>query len=317
MLRLPSLRQAIAAGVLGAAALPVWAAGSTVTTYGEFYRYSGPLGAGIFSDGSQPVADADGKTWFRDVATGYQMPFAPTEPYEGYPWPPFEGAGIGLQQRLLGNLPSGPGGSSQLWLATQGIEFWVDEGVVPDPPNRLRIVGTVTANVTLDPVSGKSNLFKLATFEFTNSTWFATLPTIDPGNGPLYPAADFDFSILAFPNPFIGTSPFPGYHVLNATLRLDTTAGPNSNDYVSLLDAIGQPLVPGVLSVPEGATGTVELWGRIGSLIPEELRNPTGGIQIIDQIPVQPPPIPEPATVMQLLLGLGLLAAARSRLRRR
>jgi len=65
--------------------------------------------------------------------------------------------------------------------------------------------------------------------------------------------------------------------------------------------------------INEGSSGTVELWGKVGSLDPLFFANPTGGVQLF-----QTTPIPEPEVLALMLVGLlGVGAAARRERRRR
>ena len=68
-----------------------------------------------------------------------------------------------------------------------------------------------------------------------------------------------------------------------------------------------------VVRIEEGSSGTVELWGRVGSLVPLFFANPTGGVQLVDVTP-----IPEPEVCALMIAGLlGVGAAARRERRRR
>lgn len=282
----------------------VLAAGSQVQSGGTFDSYFGPLGVGIYNDGTQPVT-IGGASWFRDRASGLSAQFLPSEPYENYPWPAFDRTGTGSVQLIFGPLTQG-------WIGSGGIDFWTQEGDTPQPPadvNSLVLRPNVSSNVTYDPVTRQSDLFKIATLEFTNGTWFGSLPAIDPGNGPLYVASTFGVSLTALPDPQIGTPTFPwGVHQWNGGLTLTSTFGPNTPDYVSLSGLGSFPA--GYFAVNEGMTGSIEVWGRLGSLLALEYRNPVNG-SIVSEIPTSP--IPEPAVYAQLMLGLGVLAAAMKR----
>lgn len=284
---------------LPAAAL---AAGSEVQSGGTFNSYFGPLGVGITSNGKQPV-QGSGSSWFRDRTSGLSASFAPTDPYDNYPWPEFDQSGTGFVQ-----LVGGPGTTG--WIGSGGIDFWTLEGSSPLPPsdvNTLVFRPNVSSNVVLDPLTHQSSLFKIATLEFTNGTWFGSSPPIDPGNGPLYTASVFGVSLTALPDPQIGTPTFPwGGHQWNGALTLTSTFGANTPDYLALTSLGTFP--SGYFAVNEGATGSIEVWGRLGSLLALEYRNPVNGT-VVSEIPTSP--VPEPAVYLQLLLGLGVLLASR------
>jgi hypothetical protein len=59
------------------------------------------------------------------------------------------------------------------------------------------------------------------------------------------------------------------------------------------------------MAIPEGATGSVEVWGKLGSLEPIELRNPTNASLI-------PAAVPEAPAFLNLLIGMGLLSSVRA-----
>jgi hypothetical protein len=72
-------------------------------------------------------------------------------------------------------------------------------------------------------------------------------------------------------------------------------------------------LIPPQVRINEGSSGTVELWGKVGSLDPLFFANPTGGVQLF-----QTTPIPEPEVFALMLAGLlGVGAASRRQRRRR
>ena len=81
-------------------------------------------------------------------------------------------------------------------------------------------------------------------------------------------------------------------------------------DYIFLENQPG--LNPPTVRINEGSSGTVELWGKVGSLDPLFFANPTGGVQLF-----QTPPIPEPEVLALMLLGLLGVGAATRRDRRR
>lgn len=278
-------------------------AASVVTSGGLFYRYAGPVGYPIYKTPSGPQRDGAESyvSVFRDGTLGGTVRPTPADPYPGYGASEFAGAGTAVV-----NL-SGFG-----WVGTT-VQFWSEvNGLQEGSPNMLSITGTTTPDVAIDPATGKSDLFMLATITFTNGDWFSVSdslsPPYDPGYGPLYPESLFEFSLLARPEPFIGNSGFPGYHVVNDALVLQPTFGAGTPDNFYIRD---NPQL-GMIAVAEGVTGSVELWGRIGSLELEEFRNPSLGVTLLP--PIEAPAVPAPPTLW--LIGAGLLATGALRRRR-
>jgi len=95
----------------------------------------------------------------------------------------------------------------------------------------------------------------------------------------------------------------------NGTIRLVGKAD-DSGDPVKNADwfYIQESPELGSVGVFEGETGTIEIYGKFGSLDLVEFKNPTDQTLTSDSLPYDSAPIPEPATV--LLFGLGLLGVA-------
>lgn len=280
-------RLAASAALLAASAVSAQTT-STVTTGGFFYGYSGPVGAPIYRDfsGGAPYRDpAPYKSHFAGGIAPFDVVVTPQRPYAGY-----EGAayvGTGTASVVLPDV-------------AETLRFWNE--VAPtqnETPNALSITGAVTQGVFIDPATQKSNFLHLATFTFTNGSWFSVEPPYDPGLGPLYAPSRFDFSLIVRPDPYIGhPSGFNGYDVWNDTLVLTSTFGANTPDVWNFVNA---PFLGGV-AVNEGVTGSVQVWGKLGSVEVLELRNPTAGIAILASA------VPEPETWALVLAGSGLVA---------
>jgi hypothetical protein len=268
-----SLRQGIALSVtLAGVCIASTAASASpvlVQTDGVFVSYSGPVGAPI----NGPPAGVDpayGPSRFGNGGA-VEIDVSPQNPYAGYPWPEFAGAGTATQALAGG------------WDA---VEFWNQfVGGGGEAHNRLDITGTTTPNVAI------GDLFHIATLSFTNGDWFSSEPPFDPGNGPLYPVSEVSFVVTATANPATGTEP----HIWADTLRLVSTRGAGTPDNLFLTN---HPQLGG-LAIPEATTGSVEVWGRLGSLQPVEFRNPTNASLI-------PAAIPEAPMVLKLLTGMTL-----------
>jgi hypothetical protein len=278
------LHRILAAAVAVGVGVPVLQAASVVTTGGFFYSYFGPVGYPIYASQAGPYKDAaSAYDSYFSTNSGLQL-LPPQWPYNGYEDSSFNGAGFASLQ----------------FAPSQMVEFWNRvENTVDTSHNRLTINGAVTPGVAIDPLTNRSNLILLATVVFLNGSWFGSEPAYDPGYGPLYGESEFEFSLIATPVPFIGSPAFPGpppYHVWNDTLMLVSTFGANTPDRLYFQNSSWL----GPVNVGEGVNGSFEIWGRIGSLEPVELRNPSQGVTLGDGSAV-----PEPSTL--LLAGLGLL----------
>jgi PEP-CTERM motif len=169
-------------------------------------------------------------------------------------------------------------------------------------PNRISFAAASMADVNV------GDTFKVGTFTFTNGFW--------------YPAAVIGFEITTHSaNPALDNKTFEGSINVVVTNNLITVTDPVINaDYFYLSDAAGNPLnALGSVRVYEAAyqpagnpgnTGSVDLYARIGSLIPVRFDNATGGAflqQSFDTLPAAA--VPEPSTWAMSLVGLvGLLA---------
>ena len=141
--------------------------------------------------------------------------------------------------------------------------------------------------------------FLLGSLAFTNGFWWTD---------PVPPS--FTFSISASSkNVHDGEE-----QVFNGTIRLvgkvDDSDWTDEPDPVKEADwfYIQESPELGSVGVFEGETGSIEIWGKYGSLNLVEFRNPTEKTLTSDSLPYDSAPIPEPATV--LLFGLGLLGVA-------
>jgi hypothetical protein len=284
--RLASLAVFFVANVPGTAAY----ADSTVTTGAFFYQYQGPVGAPIYA-GTPPYRDPGNVYSMFQTGIDPAIRVDPQSPYPGYEDPSFAGTGTATV-----TFPAGG----------HKIQFWNDYGGGPTGVNVIDINGATTTGVTYDTTTHTSSLFRLATISFTNGSWFGSSPSYDPGYGELYGESHFAFSLIAKPDPFIGSSGFGTYHVWNDTIVLNSTFGAGTPDEFSF--ALSPWL--GSILVDEGITGSVDVWGRIGSLEAVELRNPTAGITLVSAVP-------EAENYAMMIAGLALVGVASRRTRHR
>jgi hypothetical protein len=145
--------------------------------------------------------------------------------------------------------------------------------------------------------SAPDGSFKFGTFGITNGIFFYQ--------------ANFDMT-------FTTASSDPGFSGKTFSDVLSYIVTPNdpnasdftNADYIELRDHPG--LQPPQVRIVEGTSGTIELWGKVGSLDPLFFANPTGGAQLVPTTP-----IPEPESFALMLAGLLGLGAFARRERRR
>jgi hypothetical protein len=161
--------------------------------------------------------------------------------------------------------------------------------------NAASFVAGPTANINED-----GQIFLFGTLFVENGTWFGpadlvfTMTTVSP-NGAL-DGHTYTDTLRLTTNPFVFGDPAAG---------ADTFSLVALNQSVRVYELFDSPLIP-----PSNA-GSFEIWGRIGSLIPLEIRNVQGAA-------FQPitAPVPEPSEALLMLSGLAGIALLAKRRRR-
>lgn len=273
----------VAAGLL-AGAQP--AAAGEVTVTGDFNSYAGPA---WHKDYVGSWGTSEVRT--RIEAGGAVQDLVPTGPLPGDSYGLYTDSGIGAAQAVL---------------AAPALEFWIDFGA-KDDVNAISFTPGPAANVNV------GDEFLIGTFAFTNGGWFGSIPVA--GGTYTYPESAFGFQILTH-----STTPALDAHTFSGTLKLHITgesdgtpAGDADYFYIAERPDLGYVGVYESWNTPPGGanSGTIELWGRIGSLVPTRFAN-AQGLVLASELPAAP--IPEPQTRALLLAGLGLTAwAARRR----
>jgi hypothetical protein len=198
--------------------------------------------------------------------------------------------------------------------------------VTPDP---LNVVNGIEQGQLLLPANTSSVEFKnrqvFSGSPFNTPSLIAWTPFVSPI--PASPDGVFEFGTLTITNgiffnqasfdvTFTTVSSDANFNGRTFSDTISYVVTPNLGvstfddaDYIEVMNhpALGHP------HVLEGGSGTVELWGRVGSLDPLFFANPTGGVELDMTAPV-----PEPSEWLLMLAGLaGMATVTRSRLRSR
>ena len=156
--------------------------------------------------------------------------------------------------------------------------------------------------------------FKVGTLTYTNGFW--------------YPFADVGLSITtSSSDSALDNKNFTGSIIfaVSAPQPYDDKNYIGNADYFYLQDTGGRPLTSlGSVRVYErdshppgtGNSGSVDLYARIGSLIPTSFENPSSDAFLSTSLDPITSAVPEPAEFAMLLAGLGLIGAVVSRRKR-
>jgi hypothetical protein len=167
-------------------------------------------------------------------------------------------------------------GELALPAGTTSVEFKAGDGV----SFNLASLVSWTPAVSQEPTA-PDGTFKFGTFTITNGIFFfqanfdMTFTTVS--TDPAFNGRTFSDSLSYIVTPNNGVSTF------------------DDADYIEL--ANHPDLSPPQVRIDEGTTGTVDLYGRVGSLDPLFFANPTGGVQLAA-------PVPEPSEWLLMLTGM-------------
>jgi hypothetical protein len=258
---------------------------------GGFYEYNGAV---AYGSNPQVLGDYDYRSYMNGMTltpsspiAGLENGFTPPDPND----PDSVGTGLGYGTASLG-------GASQVSYYTSYADptthTWVDGQL-----NLLGFTPGPQANVSV------GQEFLLGTISLQNGAWFAADPI-------------HTFTIELTTH---STDPALDGHVFSDTIVLNVTpnafgAWPPENN-ADIYTFANHPEL-GSIRLLEAADGnpfgTVQLFGKIGSLDPTALRNPTGGAFLSSSLDPFPPPgsnpVPEPGTVVLLVSGLVTVAAS-------
>ncbi|WP_239490587.1 hypothetical protein [Luteitalea sp. TBR-22] len=284
----------VAMGAMGVTAGT--ARGTTISFSGGFLGYTGPTWSHTYP-GNPPFEvstrfQREGDTTPRSLEAWVPLP--------GNPGDLFTSAGIGM-----GALDLTSSGA-----AAATVEFWQSFGGSKDAVNRVNFTPAATQVVT-----GPGQEFLLGTFTFVNGGWFGVLPYTDSNGNPqtyIYPESAFSFRVTGL----LSDSATP--HTFAGTLRLNVTGPdwPNPTpaedaDYFYFAERPDLGYVGALESYnPPGGpyAGHIELYGRLGSLIPTRFAN-ADGVVLASELPTGPTPVPEPHALALLGAALCVLGA--------
>jgi hypothetical protein len=274
-LRLPSPCIAAAVLVLCMNAFPAHA--SLVSVTGGFTSFSGPV-----ESASNPSLSLNVQTLVNSIEVTAQSAISGFEDEFTAP-----GQGIGLGSITFAS----PQSSVEFWISVNGV----DEG--------LRNLISFTPGPAVDVTVGAE--FLLGTFTITNGTFLG-------GRGN---------HALGFTLTTVSTDPALDGHTFTDSLSFVITLYANNNtpeqnaDYFffSGNPGLGTMRAYELFDSPTGSnTGTIELYGKIGSLIPTRLDNAKGGVFFNSSTgPIPSNQVPLPGTLLLVAASLAALRFAR------
>jgi hypothetical protein len=192
---------------------------------------------------------------------------------------------------------------------TSSVQFEYTSGIASGPnPNRISFTAAGPSDVNVGDV------FKVGTLSFTNGFW--------------YPYASVGLTIQTHSlDPALNNMTFVGNINVKVSSPVPFYPEPESNaDYIYLSDANGPLTALGSARVYEkafqpagnpGNEGSVNLYARIGSLVPVRFGNPSPGIFLSTSLdPMTTPAVPEPSSWLMAISGLMLLKVGATRRRR-
>lgn len=265
-----------------------------VTLVGGFMSYSGPAWTHTYTE---PVPTQISTSFSQNG--GPTIVLTPSQSLPGDPDGSFANAGIGLGTIDFTNGGLAPPASQ--------IDFWVDYGGYPDTYNRVAFTPAASQAVQ----SGEE--FRIGTFTFANGGWFGVLPY--SGGIYSYPESEFHFTVTTS-----SADATLNGHTFEGTVRLyisghTVTATPADDaDYFYFLERpdLGYVGAYETYNLPLGGSnvGSIDLYGKIGSLVPTRFAN-AQGVVLGEQLPGNS--VPEPQTWALLMAGLGIVGAMRKR----
>ena len=219
------------------------------------------------------------------------FPASPTDPIPGCVGCARVGIGLGVAGFYGGPIPM-----------PQRVEFYQDRPVDPPPRNVIAFAPATGTSVQV------GDTFKLGTFTLTNGGWLGGFPDgqfeIQLHTVSATPALDGHYMDVHV-----------GFHVttgLSADERVASAEPADNADYFYIAEHpefgyVGVYESEPQLQPPGGSnTGTIDFYGRMGSLIPTGFANPQG-VLLLPSIPVVASSVPEPAGWASLLAGLAVV----------